>query len=291
MAPPYSGKDKFGWLMVGADYKSLEDMISALQTKDPNKLKIYTDGYDGHCLRAYSYFGDQMPDIDPNSVASINSIKKKYPELRQASKSPTFLLTYMGTYKGLIKTFGFTEEEALEIEHNYHQMYQVSDQWVKDKIKQAQGKGYAELAFGLRLRTPILPQVILESDSLPFQAHKEVKTTGNALGQSYGLLNTRASNEFMQRVWDSPYAEQILPSCQVHDSQYYMVRNTLGCLKFVNDNLIECMEWNQLSEIQHKQVKLGAELEVYFPDWNNPIAIPNRATVEEIQQIILKAVA
>ncbi len=22
-----------------------------------------TDGYDGHCLRAYSYFGDKMPDI------------------------------------------------------------------------------------------------------------------------------------------------------------------------------------------------------------------------------------
>jgi len=52
-----------GWLLVGADYSSLEDRISALQTKDPNKLKVYTDGYDGHCLRAYAYFHDQMPDI------------------------------------------------------------------------------------------------------------------------------------------------------------------------------------------------------------------------------------
>lgn len=52
-----------------------------------------TAGYDGHSLRAYSYFGDQMPDIDPNSVESINSIGNLYEELRQRSKSPTFALT------------------------------------------------------------------------------------------------------------------------------------------------------------------------------------------------------
>lgn len=39
MAPP-------GWLMAGADFRSLEDMISALTTKDPNKLKVYT----GHII-------------------------------------------------------------------------------------------------------------------------------------------------------------------------------------------------------------------------------------------------
>lgn len=33
-----------GWLFVGADFASLEDKISALTTKDPEKLKIYT-GY------------------------------------------------------------------------------------------------------------------------------------------------------------------------------------------------------------------------------------------------------
>jgi len=31
-----------GWLMVGADFSSLEDRISALTTRDPNKLKVYT---------------------------------------------------------------------------------------------------------------------------------------------------------------------------------------------------------------------------------------------------------
>ena len=53
-----------GWLFVGADFASLEDRISALTTKDPNKLRLYTDGFDGHSLRAYAYFGAAMPDIE-----------------------------------------------------------------------------------------------------------------------------------------------------------------------------------------------------------------------------------
>ena len=285
--PPHTTqKHPKGWLLVGADFFSLEDKVSALQTKDPNKLKIYTDGYDGHCLRAYTYFGDRMPDIDPNSVESINSIAEKYEDLRQLSKSPTFLLTYMGTWKGLMKQFGFTEKVAKQIEKNYHDLYSVSDEWVMDKVREASKTGYVELAFGLRLRTPILPQVILDSDVIPYQAHKEIKTAGNALGQSYGLLNTRAANEFLQRVWDSKYATKILPCMQVHDSQYYMVENTLGCLKWANDNLVECMEWNELDPIQHDTIKLGAQLEIYYPNWAAPIKIPNRASLNELRKIL-----
>lgn len=47
------------------DYNSLEDYISALTTKDKNKLKVYTDGYDGHSLRAVSYFSEQCPELQP----------------------------------------------------------------------------------------------------------------------------------------------------------------------------------------------------------------------------------
>ena len=89
-----------GWLLVGLDFSSLEDHISALVTKDPNKLKVYTDHYDGHCLRAYFYFKDKMPDITQeleeypeNQVEIINSIKEKYKGIRQSSKAPTFALT------------------------------------------------------------------------------------------------------------------------------------------------------------------------------------------------------
>lgn len=52
-----------GWLLCGLDFASLEDRISALTTKDPNKLRVYLDGFDGHSLRAFSYWSDKMPEI------------------------------------------------------------------------------------------------------------------------------------------------------------------------------------------------------------------------------------
>lgn len=53
-----------GWLFVGLDFDSLEDKISAVTTRDPMKVKVYSDGYDGHCLRALAYFGQHMPDLE-----------------------------------------------------------------------------------------------------------------------------------------------------------------------------------------------------------------------------------
>lgn len=57
-----------GWLFVGIDFDSLEDKISAVTTKDPEKIKVYSDKYDGHCLRALAYFPEKMPDIELCSI-------------------------------------------------------------------------------------------------------------------------------------------------------------------------------------------------------------------------------
>jgi len=282
-----------GWIFCGADFSSLEDRISALQTADPNKLKIYTDGYDGHCLRAFAYFGGQMSDIalafekasPKDQPAIINSIETKYPDIRQASKSPTFALTYQGTWRTLVKNFGFSESEAKSIEKNYHELYSVSDDWVDARIEQASKDGYVTLAFGLKLRTPLLPKTILNSKrTLPYLAAKEIKTAANALGQSYGLLNTRALNEFMDRVWSSRYRYDVLPIMQIHDSLYLMTRDNIDCLQWTNNNLIECMEWNMLDEIQHPVVGLEAKLEVYYPSWAKKATIPNKASKHTIQK-------
>ena len=52
-----------GWLFAGADFSALEERIGAILSKDPERIKVYTDGYDGHSLRTQIYFADQMPDI------------------------------------------------------------------------------------------------------------------------------------------------------------------------------------------------------------------------------------
>ena len=246
-----------------------------------------TDGYDGHCLRAYYYFRDRMPDIDGTSVESINSIKKKYPELRQLSKAPTFLLTYGGSAIGLMKNCGFSEEEAKSIEANYHELYRESDEWVKERLARACNDGYVELAFGLKLRTPLLKQSILGNRSTLHQAEAEARTAGNALsGQSYGLLNNRAAVAFMKRVWASKWRTSIQPVALIHDAIYLLIDDDIECLEWVNKALIEEMSWQELPEIAHDTVKLGAELDVFYPSWENEITLPNNATLQEIKDVI-----
>lgn len=275
-----------GWLFCGLDFASLEDRISALTTKDPNKLKVYTDGYDGHSLRAYSYFGEYMTGIDPNSVVSINSIAKLYPEFRQDSKVPTFLLTYAGTYMGIMEQCGFAQEKAQTIEARYHEMYAVSDQWVAQKIEEATINGYVTIAFGLRLRTPLLHQVVLGSSRTPFQAKAEGRTAGNALGQSYCLLNSRAGTEFNGKVRKSEYRLDIKPCAQIHDAQYFLVRDDIKAVKYTNDNLVEAVKWQNDPAIWHDEVKLGGEFGIFYPTWKTEITLPNGASEEEIIGVI-----
>lgn len=275
-----------GWLFCGLDFASLEDRISALTTKDPNKLKVYTDGYDGHCLRAYAYFGDQMTGIDPDSVKAINSIQARYGDLRQESKIPTFTLTYMGTYKSLVKNLGWPEDKAKMVEERYHELYAVSDQWVAAKLDQASRDGYVTVAFGLRVRTPLLKQVVRGTSKTPYEAEAEGRTAGNALGQSWCLLNSRASVEFMGKVRGSKHRFNIRPCAHIHDAQYMLVRDDIDVVMFANEHLVNAVKWQDHPDIYHDQVKLGGEFSIFWPTWDNEIVIPNEATQEEILRII-----
>jgi DNA polymerase-1 len=261
-----------------SDFSSLEDRISALITKDPEKILVYTKGYDGHCYRSYYYWKDKMPDIE-NTLESINSIENKYPEIRQASKEPTFLLTYGGTYHGLMKNVGMKEADAKAIEKNYHKLYKVSDKWVNNALKKASISGYITVAFGLRVRTPILNITKYSANRMPSKAKAEARTAGNALGQSYCMLTVRAALEFFNRVIKSEYKYDIKLCNTVHDAIYLYSKNTLGCVKWINDNLIECMQWDELEELKHDELKLEAKLEVCRSNWSNPIKINNNASM------------
>lgn len=280
-----------GWLFVGIDFSSLEDRISALTTKDPNKLKVYTDGYDGHCLRAYSYFGSQMVGIDPNSVDSINSIADKYKDLRGLSKAPTFALTYQGTYITLMNNCGFTKELALSVEKSYHELYVHSDNWIQDKLDKATVDGYITAAFGLRVRTPLLKQVIRNNSKTPYEAQAEGRTAGNALGQSWCLLNNRAGSEFMGRVRNGKYRMDIRPCGQIHDAQYFLIKDNMETLLYTNKYVVKACEWQEHPDIAHDEVKLGGELSLFYPSWKDEMVIPNKANEETISQLLEKHIA
>ena len=219
----------------------------------------------------------------------INSIKGKYPTLRQDSKPVTFALQYSGTPRTLVTNSGFDQEEAQGIYDRYHNLYKVSAIYAEAKKAEAAQKGYAEVAFGLRVRTPLMAQVLWGSSRMPTQAKAEGRTLGNALSQSYGLLNNRAANEFMQKVWASRYRYDVLPCAQIHDAQYYLVRDDIEVVEWVNLELIKSMQWQELPEIQHDLVKLGGEMDLFWPDWSHPITLPNDADQDTIKRLCQEA--
>jgi DNA polymerase-1 len=278
--------------MGGADFNSLEDYISALTTKDPNKLKVYMEGYDGHSLRAFSYWPHRFPfdEITPELSFAIKD-DPLLDAIRSRSKNPTFALTYQGTWITLVKNLGFSEAEAKAIEANYHELYTVSDAYVQSRLDQAAIDGYVEVAFGLRLRTPLLKAAGRSTGYRFKEAEAEGRTAGNALGQSYGLLNNRAFNEFMGRVWRSEYRNDVLPIALIHDAIYLIMRDDINVVAWVNENLVDCMSWQDLPELHHDTVKIGAELDLFWPSWADTIGLPVKASKEEIRKKCQEAVS
>lgn len=210
----------------------------------------------------------------------MNQAKNQYPELRQRSKAVTFALQYQGTEYTLMNTSGFSQDEAQSIVNNYNATYAVAQQYTQDKIQQACVDGYVTGAFGLKLRTPLLK--MNGKGKLNYKAAAEGRTVGNMLSQSYGQLNSRAANEFRERVWASEYKYDILPVAQIHDAVYYIWRNTAGIAKWINDNLIDCMKWCELVELRHPTVKLGAALDIFYPDWSIKTTLNNKDSIKDI---------
>ncbi len=216
------------------------------------------------------------------NVKQVNSIEHKYSSLRKKSKTPTFALQYSGTPFTLQKNSGFSEQEANRIYDRYNDLYKVSIEWTNSKIRQAGKDGYVTLAFGLRLRTPILKQTVRDTSRTPHEAKAEARTTGNALSQSYGMLTSRASVEFMRKVRGSSLAHDIKPCLSIHDALYYIIKDSDDVLYYLNKNLSHAVDWNYDPNIYHPEIALGGETAVFFPTWAQEHTIPNNLTKEEI---------
>lgn len=272
------------WIMVSSDFNALESVVNALITKDPNKLRPMIENIDSHCFNAFYYYPNKLDGII-DTKESINSIKHLYPQIRQDSKTVTFAAQYGGTWRTFVDT-GIPEEEAKAIETNYHNLYSVSDEWINNQLIEASNTGYVVTAFNLKVRTPILKQVLLGNKHTPNEAKSEGRTAGNAIGgQSYCMLNNRAAIELQQRILASSYSLDIKPIAHIHDAQYFIIKDSVGCVEWFNKNLIECMQWSDLPELQHPIVKIGAELSIHYPNWSYEIGIPNNISKQQILKI------
>ena len=100
------------------------------------------------------------------------------------------------------------------------------------------------------------------------------------------MLTNRAAIEFNQRIEDAGHTEDILPFNTIHDSIYLLVKKDPALVKWVNDNLIECMEWQEDPALE-SEIKLGAKLEI-GSSWADLKKIDNQIPVSEIEKILTK---
>jgi DNA polymerase I len=280
-----------GMLFAMSDFAALEDVVNTLLTQDPNKQKVLLDGFDGHSFRAYSFWREKFPHINEHDPVSVNSIANDFDSIRSDAKPVHFALQYLGTWATLVNNCGFSSDEAKMIEARYKDLYKVSFDWVDTRIEEASLRGYATGAFGLRIRAPLLNQVILGNTRTPTEAAAESRTLGNAIsGQSYCLLNGRASAEFMQRVRASEFKHDIWLCAHIHDAIYLYIKDSFEVIKWVNDNLIDCMKWQELPELHHDKIKLSSQLDIGYPNWSKCFTLDNHLTEEEIKaKCILEA--
>lgn len=222
-------------------------------------------------------------------IILINFVKDNYEAIRQDSKSPTFLLQFFGTLFGLMKIFGFSKKKATEIYDAYVGLYKVSIKWTLGKIKRAHKDGFIIGAFNLRLKTPILKQTAFQDNNAPSSAKSEARTAGNMVsGQSYGILTLRAFSNFMIKVRASKkWKYKIFPWATIYDSIYVEAPLTVDAVYYVNKNLIKCMaDISHCPELEHPKIKMGADLILFYPTWDDYTKIPPNASKKEIKKIL-----
>ena len=258
----------------------------AILSQDPNKKRIFTDGIDGHCLNAYGYYKDQMPDIDGDDTESVNSIADKYPKLRQDSKASTFALNYGGTALTLHSNNGLPMEQAIKVEAGHKEMYKVLHAWSQDNKVKMSKNGYIDCAFGLKVRTPLLAKSLIDTKITPTMVKAEFRSGNNAVTQSHGLMTTRAGNMFRERLEKSKYRTSILLINFIHDAVYFIAEAKPEVIKWANDTLIDCMVNSGDSQVHgNTEVPIMANLEIGY-SWDKQHELNNNISEEEIAKII-----
>jgi hypothetical protein len=185
-------------------------------------------------------------------------------------------------------TCGFEQHEADAIYENYYKLYKVSAKWLEEQLAEVAEKGYAEVAYGLRVYCYGISRAMLNSKRTPKAIQEFIRTLGNAIGgQSYGQLTVDAGYKFLTRVYDAGLQNDVFSVATIHDADYLMWTDNPQITEWVNFNLIDCMmDVSEHPELQG-DIPLPANLDIYSPSWDKPITLKSHTmTALEITQAL-----
>lgn len=268
-------------------------------------VKVYTDGFDSHSMNTYAYADGTEPwypfikdPLDPHYINLIKSgkgmgqaIADLADKARSGSKGTTFALQFMGDEKTLMNNQGFSKEKAERLVASYHKLYAVYFEVLAKLVEQAGKDGYITVAYGLRIDCPALARSIAGSDVTPATVAAEVRSISNAVCQSYGMINSIAARDFMERVWTSKWSGRIQMQALIHDAIYLFVPMELECIEWVNNNLIDCMVNQMEDNIRGSKVILESECDIHYPTWRGQFTLDNNINQSQISEAISEYMA
>lgn len=200
----------------------------------------------------------------------INSVKKKYPELRQAGKSYTFGLNYLKSRESF---------EDPSIYDNYWSLYSKVDDYNKRIISQAKQQGYLVSRYSnLRIWLPDI------KSSIRHIREKAERVAVNFSIQSGNFFTLKAIHCFQKWIEKNNLIKEVKIVNTIHDAIYLYIKNDLEIIERVNRELIECMVSDYNNRNYDKVlVPLEAELDIGH-NMAEIITLPNNITQKEIEE-------
>ena len=269
-----------GKIILTADYSALEDRVIASLSKDVNKCNIFLENLDGHSLNALGYFPEEIKEVinvtgntSKDAIAfkkEVDSKNKVAEAIRQKSKGPTFGLAYGAFPPKIAATLKIPLVEAETIFNNYHNKLYPGITTYREKyvLPTAQEEGQIHLGLGFYLKTD--------------NANRDIRTLANATCQFWSILTALTINKMHQLIDEKGYQDDVKVTSTIYDSIYFEVTEDYEIIKWVNDNLINCMIKDFMED---QAIKNECDSEIGY-DWANLKAIPNGADVSKIEEVL-----
>jgi len=270
---------KPGWIFYIVDLQALEDRVIANLSGDKNKIAIFLEGIDGHCLNSYYYFREEIENILPrnNNEELYDYIKRYYHEIehngnkelkkiRQKSKQPTFGMSYGAYPKKLLNYIKTTLEDCKRIFDKYHkELYPGITDFRENYVLPATiEKGKIHLGLGCYLHSS--------------NPEAEIRSLNNACSQFWSIITLLTINKFNHLLTDLNLHDDIKIISSIYDSIYIHMKNDVKLIQFVNNNIIPIITKDF---IKNQIVPNKAEGEIGY-NWYDTIKISNNANIEEI---------
>lgn len=269
-----------GYVVYAIDLSALEDRVIASLSRDVNKMSVFTDGLDGHCLNALGYFKEEVAqhmELTGDTVTDVSKFfdlqehgHKELKAIRQKGKPATFGLSYGAFPPKVAATLKIPLEEAESIFNRYHnELYSgITDYRENYVLPTAEQNGRIHLGLGCYIKTD--------------DPGSDIRTLNNATCQFWSIVTALTVAKMDQIITRSGLSDDVQITSTIYDSIYMIVKKDANLIKQLNDAIVPIMT----ADFMENQAIHNEAAGEIGPDWADLELVPNNASVEDVQKIL-----